>query len=255
MRINRYIALCGVASRRKAEELITDGKVKVNGKVVTELGFDVDEKNDKLTVSGVEVKPAEDKVYYILNKPKDVISAAVSDRGEKTVVELIDDEHRLFPVGRLDKDSEGLIFLTNDGDFAYKLTHPKFEKSKKYVALLKGNVDERDLKKLSKGVELDGKKAIARKVVLKKQIKDNSLVEITLSEGRKRQIRRMCEIIGHPVINLKRTEEAGITLGELKSGEYRALTLAEVKRCMSDEEKPGKDKHIGKTAFNKNGRR
>ncbi len=240
MRINRYIALCGASSRRKADELILSGKVELNGVTVNEPGIDINEKKDTLKVNGVLLKPSEEKVYYILNKPRDVLCACVSDHGEKTVVELVNDEHRLFPVGRLDKDSEGLIFLTNDGDFAYKLTHPKFEKSKKYLALLKGSVDDKDLKKLSKGVDLDGKKAAARKVVLKKQIRDNSLVEITLSEGRNRQIRRMCEIIGHPVINLKRTEEAGITLGELKSSEYRLLTHSEVKKCMQDERKPVK---------------
>lgn len=252
MRINKFIAGAGVASRRKADELVAAGKVKVNGVVVTEAGYDVDEKNDTVTIGGKKLTLAEEKVYYMLNKPVDVISASSADHGDTTVIDLIDDkEHRLFPVGRLDKDSEGLIFITNDGDFSYVLTHPRFEKQKKYVALLKGEIDEKDLKKLTKGVMLDDKIAIANYVRLEKVIKGNSKVEIIISEGRNRQIRRMCEIIGHPVISLKRTEEAGLTLGNLKPGEYRALTDKEVKACLSykkvlEKGEDGKDQRSAK---------
>lgn len=234
MRINKYLASCGLASRRKAEELILNGKVVVNGNTVRELAFDVDEKSDKVYVDGKVVKLKSDKVYYMLNKPVGVISASSADHGDKTVIELIDDkEHRLFPVGRLDKDSEGLIFITNDGDFSYVLTHPKFSKEKKYTAILKGAVDNRDIKKLLKGVMLDDKLATANSVRFIKDIRGNSLIEIVISEGRNRQVRRMCEIIGHPVLSLRRTSEAGIDLGDLKIGEYRELTEDEVRMCMN----------------------
>ena len=236
MRINKYIALCGAASRRKADELIEAGKVKVNGQTVTQPGLDIDEANDEVTIGGRVLRPQEDRVYYMLNKPAGVISASSSDHGDKTVLDLIDDStHRLFPVGRLDKDSEGLIFITNDGDFSYRLTHPKFNREKRYIAVLTGTVDEKDLKKLTKGVMLDDRVATANYVRLDKLLKDKSRVEIVISEGRNRQIRRMCEIIGHPVVSLKRVEEAGISLGDLKSGQYRALTPKEVRICLGKE--------------------
>lgn len=247
MRINKYIALCGAASRRKADELIQAGRVSVNGVRVTEPGIDIDEEHDEVTVGGKVIRPQEEKVYYMLNKPVGVISSAKADHGETTVIDLIDDTaHRLYPVGRLDKDSEGLIFVTNDGDFAYTLTHPKFSKGKKYLALLTGEVDDKDLKKLTKGVMLDDRLATANSVRLDRMIKGNSRVEIVISEGRNRQIRRMCEIIGHPVISLKRTEEAGISLGDLKSGCFRPLTPKEV-RILLPEAVPGAAQK-GKTA-------
>ncbi|MBO4360268.1 MAG: rRNA pseudouridine synthase [Eubacteriaceae bacterium] len=246
MRINKYIALCGVASRRKADELIQKGAVSVNGARITEPGLDVDPERDIVTVRGKEIRPQEEKVYYMLNKPVGVISAAKADHGETTVLDLIDDTgHRLYPVGRLDKDSEGLIFITNDGDFAYKLTHPKFNKGKRYLALLTGEVDEKDLRKLTRGVMLEDGPASANFVRLDRLVKGNSRVEIVISEGRNRQIRRMCEIIGHPVISLKRTEEAGIPLGNLKSGTYRTLTPKEVRTCMSESAKEASPKKGG----------
>lgn len=252
MRINKYLASCGLASRRKAEELILGGKVVVNGNTIRELGFDIDEKHDKVYVNGTLAKLGSDKVYYMLNKPVGVISASSADHGDKTVIDLIDDkEHRLFPVGRLDKDSEGLIFITNDGDFAYMLTHPKFAKEKKYTAILKGMVDNRDLKKLLKGVMLDDKLATANSVRFLKDLKGNSLVEIVISEGRNRQVRRMCEIIGHPVLSLRRTSEAGVNLGELKIGEYRELTNEEVRMCMGKSSASfSKGKSFGKNKVN-----
>lgn len=234
MRINRYLALCGVASRRKSEEIIKAGLVKVNGETVRELAFDIKETRDRVTVSGRAVTPAESgMVYYMLNKPAGVISAVSADHGETTVVDLLPNETaRIFPVGRLDKDTEGLILLTNDGDFSYRLTHPKFEKQKTYIALLQGLVDRNDLKRLYKGVVLDGRTASAYSVRTLKTDKNGSLIEIIITEGRNRQIRRMCEVIGHPVISLKRTSEAGLNLGSLKSGESRALTPAEVQACL-----------------------
>lgn len=256
MRINKYLASCGLGSRRSVEQLIVEGKVVVSGNTVRDLAFDVDEKNDKVYVSGKPIKLKTENVYYMLNKPKGVISAASSDHGDKTVVELIgDSDHRIFPVGRLDKDSEGLIFLTNDGDFAYTLTHPKFMKPKKYIALLKGMVDAKDIKKLSKGVTLDdGVTVSARSIKFLKPVKENCLLEIVITEGRNRQIRRMCEIIGHPVLKLKRVEEAGIELGALKPGEFRELTEKEVAVCFGYKEKLKSRKNEGKTLSKQNDR-
>lgn len=235
MRINRYLASCGVASRRKSEELIMSGKVKVNGAVVTDLATDINEEKDKVTVSGRPVKLKTGNVYYMLNKPAGVISASSSDHGDKTVIDMVDSRgRRLFPVGRLDKDTEGLIFITDDGDFAYRMTHPKFEKEKQYLAVLTGNVDDRDIKKLSKGVLLDGRNANAKAVRKIENVNGDSLIDITISEGRNRQIRRMCEIIGHPVKSLKRIREGSISLGNLGVGEYRELTASEVKKCLSE---------------------
>ncbi len=231
MRINRYLASCNVDSRRKCEEIILAGKVKVNGISVTDLSYQVDEKNDQVTVNGKPIEYKEEYVYYMLNKPTGTISAVSSRFDETTVIQLIKEEpKRIYPVGRLDKETEGLIFLTNDGDLSYRLTHPKFEKSKVYEALLTGRVDDRDLTKLSKGVMIDGRKTADAEVTLLKVIKGDSLIRIAIKEGRNRQIRRMCEIIGHPVIRLKRIEEGGLNLGELKVGEYRKLTKSEVNK-------------------------
>ncbi len=231
MRINRYLSGCNVASRRKCEEIILAGRVMVNNTIVTDLAYQIDEKKDRVFVDNILITLEEDLVYYMLNKPLEVISAASTKHGEITVVRLIKDEDkRIFPVGRLDKETGGLIFLTNDGDFAYKLTHPKFKKTKVYEALLTGKVDNRDITKLSKGVILDGKMTSGAQIELLKMIKGNTLLRITISEGRNRQIRRMCEIIGHPVLSLIRISEGGISLGELKPGEYRKLNKKEVEK-------------------------
>lgn len=233
MRINKYLASCGVASRRKCEEIISRGKVTINGEVVRELGTIINVKKDLVKVYGKEVSLDTKKVYYMLNKPQGVISASKSKYGEETVVDLLGKkEHRLFPVGRLDKDTTGLIILTNDGDFAYKLTHPKYEKEKTYEALVKGKVDSKALDKLKQGVVIDGKKTSRAKVRLVKMIGVNSLVEITLIEGRKRQVKKMCEKVGHKVIKLNRTMENGLSLGDLEVGEYRKLTKNEVSRLL-----------------------
>lgn len=233
MRINKYLASCGVASRRKCEEIISRGKVTVNGEFVRELGTIINVEKDLVKVYGKEVSLDTKKVYYMLNKPQGVISASKSKYGEETVVDLLGKkEHRLFPVGRLDKDTTGLIILTNDGDFAYKLTHPKYEKEKTYEALVKGKVDSKSLDKLKQGVVIDGKKTSRAKVRLVKMIGVNSLVEITLIEGRKRQVKKMCEKVGHKVIKLNRTMENGLSLGDLEVGEYRKLTKNEVSKLL-----------------------
>ncbi len=229
MRINKYLAACNVASRRKSEEIILAGKVKVNGVIVKDLAYQIDETKDIVLLNNKRLCLDEDMVYYVLNKPKDVISAVTSRHNETTVVDLISEEKsRIFPVGRLDKDTEGLIILTNDGDLAYRLTHPKFERSKTYEALLRGRLDSQTILKLSNGIMIEGKKTAKASVHLLKMIKGNSLIQITLKEGRNRQIRKMGRSIGHPVISLRRVEEDGIKLGNLPVGEYRKLTNKEI---------------------------
>jgi len=229
MRINRYLAKSNVAARRKCDELVTSGRVKVNGEVVTQLGFDVSE-GDIVEVDSKAVSPDLDYVYYMLNKPRGVISASSSPHGDTTVVDLIKggSGQRIYPVGRLDKDSEGLIFLTNDGDFAYQLTHPKFEKVKEYDVVVSGPVDHAMATRLRKGVSDKTHEKLQAKVRIVKTAPDKSLLHITLREGKNRQIRRMVEIVGRTVISLKRVSEGGLRLENLGVGEYRRLSNAEV---------------------------
>ena len=231
MRINKYLSSCGVCSRRKAEKLILLGEVSVNGKRIKDLATLIDIQNDEVRLKGKVIKLEDTKVYYMLNKPSGVISASSSKYGKKTVVDLIEDNsYRLFPVGRLDKDTTGLIILTNDGELTNILTHPSFEMEKSYEALIKGHITSPELDRLKKGVMLDGKKTARAKLRLIKKKGNNSLVEITLIEGRKRQVKRMFERVGHSVLTLKRTMEGGLTLGDLKEGESRLLSKNEIKK-------------------------
>ncbi|MCL1912870.1 MAG: rRNA pseudouridine synthase [Eubacteriaceae bacterium] len=229
MRINRYLAKSNVAARRKCDELVTSGRVKVNGEVVVQLGFDVSQ-GDIVEVDSKVVSPDLNYVYYMLNKPRGVISASSSTHGDTTVVDLIKggSGQRIYPVGRLDKDSEGLIFLTNDGDFAYQLTHPKFEKVKEYDVVVSGPVDHAMATRLRKGVSDKTNEKLQAKVRIVKTAPDKSLLHITLREGKNRQIRRMVEIVGRTVISLKRVSEGGLRLESLGVGEYRQLSNAEV---------------------------
>lgn len=230
-RLQKVLAQAGVASRRKAETLIVDGKVKVNGQVVTELGTKVT-RADRVEVEGVELVK-ERFVYYLLYKPRGYISTVSDEKGRKTVLDLLPMvEERIFPVGRLDFDTSGIIIMTNDGDFSNLMTHPKYGIQKKYVAKVKG-IPERDaLKKLERGIELeDGMTAPAR---VKTQSFDKktgtALVEITIHEGRNRQVRRMFDAIGCPVQKLRRESFAMLTTLGLNAGEARELTTHEVKQ-------------------------
>ena len=230
-RLQKVIAYAGVASRRKAEQLITEGKVKVNGKVVRELGTKVSS-SDTIEVEGVKLEK-ENKVYFLLYKPKGYISAVTDDKGRKTVVDIFKRHvpERIFPVGRLDYDTTGLLLLTNDGEFSYQLTHPKFKIDKTYVARVKGVPTIEGLKKLQRGIKLeDGKTAPAKVSMTSFDEKaGKAICEITIHEGRNRQVRRMFEAIGTPVVKLKREKFAFLTLGNLNPGEYRELTKQEVK--------------------------
>lgn len=229
-RLQKVIASSGYASRRKAEELITSGKVFVNGEKVTLLGTKVNG-DDDIVINGVHLK-REDYVYFLLNKPRGVISSASDEFGRKTVVDLIDTDKRIYPVGRLDYDTTGLIILTNDGAFANMLMHPKNKVPKKYVAKLNKAMAIADLKKLQDGIMVDGKICKPVKVKIKKNDteEDFSLVEVTLIEGRNHIVKKLFKELGYLVDKLTRVEYAFLNVDNLKSGYYRTLTLKEVKK-------------------------
>lgn len=229
-RLQKVIANSGVASRRKAEELILNGRVKVDGKVILELGMKVSDKV-KIEVDNVLISK-QDKVYYILNKPREIITSTKDEHGRKTVTDLIDEERRIYPVGRLDYDTTGIIILTNDGEFANLLMHPRNEIDKVYVAKVKGIPLPSDLMKLKTGVIIDGVKTKKARVKLKKIDKENntSIIELTIHEGKNHQVKKMFESIGYEVLKLKREKIAFLDLTGLKSGEYRKLNPKEVNR-------------------------
>ncbi len=230
-RLQKVLARAGVASRRKAEGLITDGKVKVNGQVVTELGTKVTA-SDRIEVEGVQITK-ETFVYYLLYKPRGYISTVHDEKGRKTVLDLMPMvEQRIFPVGRLDYDTSGIIIMTNDGDFSYTMTHPKFGIKKQYIAKVKGIPTREALKKLERGIELEDGMTAPAFVKLRSMDKkaQTALVEITISEGRNRQVRRMFDAIGCPVVKLRRESFANLTTYGLNAGEARELTPHEVKQ-------------------------
>ena len=227
-RLQKVIAASGVTSRRKAEELITAGKVKVNGEVVTELGTKVTDK-DRIEVDNVLISK-EVKEYYLLNKPRGVVTTTKDDKDRKTVVDLIPTSARIYPVGRLDYDTTGVLLLTNDGDFANILMHPASEVEKVYMAKLKGIIKGEHINALKDGVKLDDQIVKPSRVKLKKiDTKTNTcMVQITIHEGKNHQVKRMFEAVGFEVLKLKREREAFFDLKDLQSGEFRKLTPKEV---------------------------
>ncbi|GIN89491.1 ribosomal large subunit pseudouridine synthase B [Siminovitchia terrae] len=230
-RLQKVIAQAGVASRRKAENLIIEGKVKVNGQVVTELGTKV-AAADKIEVNGIPLVE-EEKKYFLFYKPRGVISAVKDDKSRKVVTDYFTHiPERVYPVGRLDYDTSGLLLLSNDGEFTHLLTHPMHEIKKTYVAKVKGIPVREALKKLERGIVLEDGKTAPAKVQLQTadKRKNSAILEITIHEGRNRQVRRMLEAIGHPVIKLKRENLAFLNLHGLNAGEFRELTPHEVKR-------------------------
>lgn len=228
-RLQKYLADCGVASRRKSEELILAGLVKVNGKIVRELGVKVNPDRDKVMYEDKLVKIQKKKVYILLNKPAGYISAARDQFDNPSILHLIKDINvRLYPVGRLDKDTTGAIILTNDGDFSYKLTHPKHEISKTYIAEVEGVPTVEEMRTFAKGVYIDGRKTYPAKIRIVKETKKNSIVEIIIHEGRNRQVKKMCEEIGHKVISLHRQAIGKITIDNVKEGSFRYLTDKEI---------------------------
>ncbi len=228
MRLAKYLATAGVASRRAAERLIQEGRVAVDGETVTDPARAVAH-GQRVALDDVPIGPAPAQVVYALHKPRGVVSTAHDPQGRQTVLELVDSTRRLYPVGRLDIDTTGLILLTNDGQLAHRLTHPRFEVPKTYRALVAHPpVREGALRALRRGIELeDGLTAPAQV----RQIA-NGLLELTLREGRKRQVRRMCEAAGHPVKRLERVAIGGLRLGNLKPGSYRRLTDDEVEALL-----------------------
>ncbi len=230
-RLQKVMAQAGVASRRKSEDLIVAGKVKVNGETVTELGTRVS-LADRIEVEGVQIVK-EEAIYYLLYKPRGIISTANDEKGRKTVVDFFPEvEERIYPVGRLDYDTSGIIIMTNDGEFAYLMTHPKFEIKKTYIAKTKGIPRREDLRKLERGIKLeDGMTAPARvKTISVDQKAKAAIIEITIHEGRNRQVRRMFDAIGCPVDSLKREQFGNLTTRGLNAGEARPLTIHEVKQ-------------------------
>jgi len=224
-RLQKYIANCGICSRRHAEELILHGKVKVDGQTITELGYKIEE-GQAVEVEGQKIRLANKKIYILLNKPIGVVTTASDEKKRPTVINLIENEikERIFPVGRLDIATSGAIILTNDGDFAYNLTHPKHNIDKTYEAILNKPINEKEIKLLENGVIVDGKKTAPCKITQNSDKK----ITITIHEGRNRQIRKMFESISKNVIELKRTQIGTIQLGNLPIGRFRYLSQSEI---------------------------
>lgn len=233
-RLQKVIASSGLTSRRKAEELIKQGKVTVNGIVVKELGTKVSYEDD-IIVDKVLLKKETNKEYYLLNKPRGIISSVSDDKNRKTVVDLIDTDSRIYPIGRLDYDTTGLILLTNDGELTNILSHPSNNIEKTYIAKIEGILSKENIDALKKGVMVDGKKCkpLRFKVRKKDLEKNTSLVEITIVEGRNHIVKKLFHELKHEVIKLKRESYAFLNLGNLKSGEYRMLSIKEVKKLYS----------------------
>ena len=228
MRLNKYIAAAGVCSRRKADELIANGNVKINGAVVREMGTNVEE-GDIVSVNGTEIRADESKVYVVVNKPPGVVTSMNDDKGRPTVAELVADiPERLFPVGRLDYNTTGLLIMTNDGELTYTLTHPKHEVSKTYIATVAGVLSDARLARLRKGVDIGGFVTSPARVRVIKQNPRSAVVEISIHEGKNRQVRKMFAAVGNKVQSLERVAIGDIRLGRLLQGHYRKLTKAEV---------------------------
>ena len=233
MRLNKYIASAGVCSRRKADELIANGNVKVNGASVREHGVQV-EPGDVVAVNGKVIEEPADKIYVAVNKPLGYITSMDDDKGRATVAELVDDiPERLFPVGRLDYNTTGLLIMTNDGQLTYTLTHPKHEVWKTYVAVLAGVLSDTRIAKLRKGVDIGGFVTSPAKVKVIKQMPRHAVVEIKIREGKNRQVRKMFAAVGNKVQSLERTAIGDVRLGRLMSGHYRKLTRQEVEYLKS----------------------
>jgi len=230
-RLQKFLAHAGIGSRRKCEELILQGRVRVNGQIVSTLGTKIDPQKDKVAIDNKLVATKENMVYILLNKPAGYVTTSKDPQGRPTVLDLVKQVNkRIYPVGRLDYETEGLLLLTNDGQLAYRLTHPKYKVKKIYQALVKGIPNEEALQLLRKGILLeDGMTAPAEVKILAK-INNNALLELSIHEGRNRQVRRMCEAINHPVLKLKRTQLGFLKLGSLPVGKFSFLTVKDVRR-------------------------
>lgn len=231
IRLQKYLAQCGVASRRKCEKLIASGRIAVDGTVIIEMGKKVIPGKSRVTWDGKSVKSKEKVTYFLLNKPKGYVTTLSDPQGRPVVVSLIKNvSARLFPVGRLDLDTEGALILTNDGQFAQKVQHPSHETNKTYEALIKGHPRRAAIATLEKGILLEGKMTAPAKIALLSRKGNNSLIRITIHEGRKRQVKKMFAHLGHPVLHLKRTAYGKLFLGSLPSGKYRQLDSRDLKK-------------------------
>lgn len=228
------MAQCGVASRRKSEELISMGFVSVNDKIETAMGTIIDPKKDIVRVKGKKIQLEKNNVYIVLNKPVGIVSSVKDEKGRNVVGDFIDDiDERIYPVGRLDIDTTGLVLLTNDGETAYKLTHPKNKIQKKYIAIVDGVPNKIELEKLRNGIRLDGKMTAKAIIKMVKNYGDDSILEVTITEGRNRQIKRMFEAVNHPVKKLKRVSMGKIELRGLEIGNWRYLDDEELEYLKS----------------------
>jgi 23S rRNA pseudouridine2605 synthase len=232
MRLQKFLAHAGVASRRAAEDIIKAGRVSVNNTIVQDMGITVSEA-DVVIVDGKIVKSEEEKAYIMLNKPVGYVSSVKDQFGRPAVTDLVmETGKRLYPVGRLDYDTSGLILLTNDGDFTYRLTHPKHEIDKVYEALIEGFPEKQEIKKFESGIEIEDYITSPSRLIIKEKQGFNTLIHITIHEGKNRQVRKMCEAIGHKVLTLKRIQIGPIALDNLPLGKWRYLTDAELKRLI-----------------------
>lgn len=228
-RLQKIMSESGVASRRKCEELILAKRVKVNGIVVSELGTKADREKDEIEVDGKPLSASGEKVYIMLNKPVGYITSARDQFGRPAVLDLVKGvKERVYPVGRLDYDTEGLLILTNDGDLTYKITHPKHNIDKTYRALVSGRIEQKDIAAFREGLQIEDYTTAPAVLDLLKYAEGNSLVDITIHEGKNRQVRKMCSAVGHPVLKLKRISIGKIKLEGLQRGSWRYLTAAEV---------------------------
>ena len=226
-RLHKFLSQAGVASRRRCEELIAAGRVKVNGETVSLPGSRVDPEHDRVEVDGRPVTLPPGHVYWLLNKPAGYVSTVHDPQGRPTVVDLVNQAQRLYPVGRLDQDSEGLLLLTDDGELTQRLTHPSYEHEKEYEVLVRGRPAESALQRLRSGIELEEGVTSAADVTVMRPEADGTWLRFVLHEGRKRQLRRMCEAVGHPVRRIIRVRMGPLRLGDLAPGRYRPLTAQE----------------------------
>ena len=241
-RLQKVLAHAGVASRRKAEELIRQGRVTVNRQVVTELGTKVDPTRDEIRVDGEPIRVASGGVYILLNKPRGVLSTMEDERGRKALGDLVPVPTRLYPVGRLDVSSEGLILLTDDGELANLLTHPRYGHEKEYLILVSGHPLDKTLEAWQHGVLLEGKLTAPARVNVVKSQGDSTLLRVVMHEGRKRQIRNVAALLGHPVRELKRVRLGPLRLGTLETGQWRYLTAKEIAELAALRRQPEKAK-------------
>ncbi|QAA32599.1 pseudouridine synthase [Clostridium manihotivorum] len=227
-RLQKFMARCGVASRRKCEELILSGVVSVNDVIVEELGTKVDEDRDVVKVSGKEIRPEEKKRYIMLNKPEGYISSVKDEHDRETVIDLIGIKERIFPIGRLDYDSSGLLLLTNDGEIYNKLIHPRQKINKSYIAIVKGIFTKEEIRRFESGVDIGGYITADAKLEVLETLEDRSKIRLQIHEGKNRQIRKMCAALNHEVLELTRESIGEIKLGALEKGNFRELTDEEL---------------------------